>query len=63
VVEHHRLFALVNERVVENIQHFEERGVGRDVANGVVLKCSRLLGILLTPYFEFQFHRFVFHGI
>ena len=50
MVESHGLLALVNEVVVQNIHHLEERRVGRDALDVVCFECSLRFGVLLTPY-------------
>ena len=50
VVEHDRLFAFVDQIIVQNIQHFEERRVGRNILHRVLHKFPFGLGVLLTPY-------------
>ena len=50
VVECHRLLAFVNKVIVQDIEHLEERGVGRDIIDLIGLECSLGLGVLLTPY-------------
>ena len=50
VVESHGILTLVYEVVVQNIEHFEERGVGRDVLNLIGLECALRFCVLLTPY-------------
>ena len=50
VVECHRLLARMDEVVVQDIQHFEERGVGRDVLDTVGFESALRFSVLLTPY-------------
>ena len=50
VVEGHGLLALVYEVVVQDVEHFEERGVGRDVLHLVGLEGPFGFSVLLTPY-------------
>ena len=50
VVEGHRLLALVDEIVVQDVEHFEERGVGRNVLHLVALESAFGFSVLLTPY-------------
>jgi hypothetical protein len=50
VVEGHGLLALVDEVVVQNIEHLEERGVGRNVLDLVRFECALRFSVLLTPY-------------
>ena len=50
VVEGHGLLALVYEVVVQDVEHLEERGVGRDVLYLVGLERSLGFSVLLTPY-------------
>jgi len=50
VVERHGLLALVDQVVVQNIQHLEKRGVGGDVLDFVGFECPFCLGVFLAPY-------------
>jgi len=50
VVEGHGLLALVDEVVVQDVEHLEERGVGRNVLDLVRFECAFRFSVLLTPY-------------
>ena len=56
VVEGHGLLALVDEVVVQDVEHLEERGVGRDVFNLVGLESTLGFGVFLTPYLQCEIH-------
>ena len=50
MVEHDGFFVVLDQLVVEDIQHFQKRGVGGDVFNGIVDELPLRVGVLLTPY-------------
>ena len=52
IVEHHGLFTLVYELLVEHIEHFEERGAGGDVIEVILDELPGFLGPTLTPNLE-----------
>ena len=56
VVERERFFTLVNELIVQDIQHFKERSVRRDPFDTVGFKLTFRLCVLLTPNFNSEFH-------
>ncbi len=57
VVECDRLLALVDQPLVEHVQHLEKRHVGRDAGDLVGLEPARLLRPLLPPHLERHIHR------
>ena len=60
VVERDRLFAFADELVVQNVQHFEEGGVRRNVVDAVGFETPLGFRVLLTPNLQFEFHCYVF---
>jgi hypothetical protein len=40
VIESHRLLACMYEVIVQNVEHLQERGVGRDVLNLISLEST-----------------------
>ena len=50
VVECHGLLALVDQVVIQDVEHLEERGVGRDVFDFVSFETTLCFSVLLTPY-------------
>ena len=56
VVEGYRLLACMDKVVVENIHHFEERCVGRDVLDLISLERSVRFSVFLTPYLQCKIH-------
>ena len=42
--------ALVEQVIVEDVEHLEERGVGRDVFDFVSFETTLCFSVLLTPY-------------
>ena len=45
-----KAFGVSRQVIVQDIEHLEERGVGRDIIDLIGLECSLGLGVLLTPY-------------
>ena len=54
VVKGNRLLALLDELLVEDVHHLEERGVGGNVAHLVGLKAALGMSVLLTPNLKFE---------
>src|SRR5690606_27097466 len=54
VIERDRLFAALDELLVEDVEHLEERSVGRNVPDLVGDERARALGVLLAPDVEGQ---------
>ena len=50
VVEDDRLFAALDQVLVDFVEHLEKRHVGADVLRLVLLESPLVLGVLLTPY-------------
>ena len=63
VIEYYRLFAFVNQLLVEQVEHFEERAVGRYTIKFIFLKSTFFFGTFLAPNFECYiycfFHNFI----
>ena len=51
-----RIASLPDQLLVENIKHLQERSVLLDTGNMVGLEMTLGLGVLLTPYFQIEFH-------
>ena len=45
-----------NQLLVQDVQHLEERSVLFDSGDVIGLKMTLLLGVLLTPYLQIEFH-------
>ena len=60
VVEHNRFFTLVDELLIEYVEHFEERAVGGNILEGVLLESPFFFRAFLTPdserYIDGFFH-------
>ena len=68
VVERHRTAALAasvngywivtltDQLLIEDVKHFEERGVLLYSGNMISLKMTLFLGVLLTPYLKIEIH-------
>jgi len=60
VVEHNGFFPLVDELLVEHVEHFKERAAGGDVLYAVFDELARFFGTTLTPnlqvYIDCMFH-------
>ena len=52
----HRVATLADELLIEDIEHLQEGGVLLNAGNMVGLEMTRGLGVLLTPYFQIEFH-------
>ena len=51
-----RVATLADELLIEDIEHLQEGGVLLNAGNMVGLEMTRGLGVLLTPYFQIEFH-------
>ncbi len=51
-----RVLVLVDEILIENIEHFEKRHMGADIVELIGRKAALVLGILLPPYMQRQLH-------
>jgi hypothetical protein len=49
VIEVDRIFVLLDEIFVDDIEHFQEGHIAADVPGGIGLQLSGTLGILLSP--------------
>ena len=49
MIEHERLLAFVDELLVQNVKHLEERGVIGDVVHFVGVEMTCVLGAILAP--------------
>ena len=62
VVEYYRLFAFVNQLLVEQVEHFEERAACRYVFYAIFDELAGLFGTTLTPnlqiYIDCCFHKY-----
>ena len=47
---------VVDELLVEDVEHLEERAVGRDVADLICLEAALCCGVFLTPYMKCEVH-------
>jgi hypothetical protein len=56
VLESDRCFTFFDEALVHDVQHFEKRGIGADVARFVFHQLAFGLRVLLAPYVECQVH-------
>ena len=56
-IHRNRIATFTDKLLVENIEHFQERGVLLDSGNMIGFKMAFGLGVLLTPYFQIEFHR------
>ena len=60
MVEHNRFFTLVDELLIEYVEHFEERAVGGNILEGVLLESPFFFRAFLTPdserYIDGFFH-------
>ena len=52
----HRVETLADQLLVQDIEHLQEGGVLFDAGNMVGLEMTLGLGVLLTPYFQIEFH-------
>ena len=58
-VERDRFLSAFDQRLIENVEHFEKRGVRRNVAHFVIDEFACRLSIFLAPDFEFEIHIFM----
>ena len=59
VVEYDWLFALVDQTLIQNVQHFQERDTLVDLVDLVSLELSFFLRTSLTPNFKRYFYIFI----
>ena len=52
VVKDERLLVGLDELLVEDVQHLQERGVARDILHLKGIKVTLSRGAILTPYFQ-----------
>ncbi len=52
IVEYHGIFSLVDELLVEHVEHFKERGTGGDIIEVILDELPGFLGPTLTPNLE-----------
>ncbi len=51
-----RLDVFARESRVDDVEHFQERGIGGNVLGFVILERARGVGVFLAPDFEVEFH-------
>ena len=59
MIEGHRFLAFFRQPVVNDIEHLEERSLGRNVACRYFLKLSLTAPLLLPPNLEVEVHEIV----
>ena len=52
----HGIATLADQLLVQDIEHFQEGSILFDAGNMVGLEMTRGFGVLLTPYFQIEFH-------
>ena len=52
--------AVIDELLVQDVEHFKERAVGRDALDGIGLEMAFGVGVLLTPDMQFEVHSCLF---
>ena len=55
-VNGYRIVTLTDQLLIEDVKHFEERGVLLYSGNMISLKMTLFLGVLLTPYLKIEIH-------
>lgn len=50
------IVTLTDQLLIEDVKHFEERGVLLYSGNMISLKMTLFLGVLLTPYLKIEIH-------
>jgi len=55
-VERDRFFAAQKQTLVHDVEHFEERSIGRNVRRIVLDELAARLSIFLAPNFELKVH-------
>ena len=55
-VNGYRIVTLTDQLLIEDVKHFEERGILLYSGNMISLKMTLFLGVLLTPYLKIEIH-------
>ena len=63
MVENDRVFAFVNQLLVQDIQHFQERSALVDVLQPVSFEVSLLVRTFLTPDFKRDIYVFIHDSV
>ena len=56
LVHSNRVTTFPDQLLIEDIEHFKERSILFNPGNMISLEMSLILGVLLTPYFQIEFH-------
>ncbi len=56
MIKSHRLLTLLNQLLIDDVQHFEKRSLGGNIPRLVITKNSLCLRITLPPNFEMEVH-------
>ena len=59
MVEYDRFTAIVNDLFIQDIQHFEERSIARDIFHLICFKSTFCFRAFLTPYLQCETYIFI----